>query len=52
MFACIYSKSIPGRRVFAGICLSFRRWWKRLAEDTAVLDVEGCELLFGSPMNW
>src|SRR5438132_2753803 len=48
MFACIYIPKIPD-----GVCLKdfaycFSPLVEETAADTVVLDIEGCELLFGS----
>jgi len=48
MFASIYSKSIPAGVSLADFAYSFSPLVEETAEDTVVLDVEGCELLFGS----
>jgi protein ImuB len=48
MFACIYSKSVPAGASLSGFAYAFSPLVEETAEDTMVLDVEGCELLFGS----
>ena len=48
MFACIYSQSIPDGVSLPEFAYSFSPLVEETAEDTVVLDVEGCELLFGS----
>src|SRR6266496_1820248 len=51
MFACIHS---PGqqkerRALLADCAYAFSPLVEETAESTVVLDIEGCELLFGSP---
>ena len=48
MFACIYGKSIPDGVSLPEFAYGFSPLVEETAEDTVVLDVEGCELLFGS----
>jgi len=48
MFACIYSQSIPDGVSLQDFAYSFSPLVEETAIDTVVLDVEGCELLFGS----
>src|ERR1700730_2521765 len=48
MFASIYSKSIPDGVSLPEFAYAFSPLVEETAEDTVVLDVEGCELLFGS----
>ena len=48
MFACIYSQSIPDGVSLRDFAYSFSPLVEETAADTVVLDVEGCELLFGS----
>src|SRR2546428_12685102 len=48
MFACIYGQSIPDGVAFPDFGYSFSPLVEETAVDTVVLDVEGCELLFGS----
>src|SRR2546427_12555852 len=47
MFACIY-QSIPDGVSLPDFAYSFSPLVEETAIDTVVLDVEGCELLFGS----
>jgi protein ImuB len=49
MFACIYAQQIPGELSLAEFAYSFSPLVEETAPDTAVIDVEGCALLFGSP---
>ena len=44
MFASIYSKSIPDAVSLPEFAYSFSPLVEETAEDTVVLDVEGCEL--------
>ena len=48
MFACVYSQSIPDGVSLQDFAYSFSPLVEETAIDTVVLDVEGCELLFGS----
>jgi protein ImuB len=48
MFACIYGQSIPDGVSLQDFAYSFSPLVEETATDTVVLDVEGCELLFGS----
>jgi protein ImuB len=48
MFACIYGQSIPDGVALPDFAYSFSPLVEETAIDTMVLDVEGCELLFGS----
>ena len=48
MFACIYSQSVPDSVLLQDFACSFSPLVEETAADTVVLDVEGCELLFGS----
>ena len=48
MFACIYGQSIPDGVSLQDFAYSFSPLVEETAIDTVVLDVEGCELLFGS----
>jgi protein ImuB len=48
MFACIYGQSIPDGVALPDFAYSFSPLVEETAIDTVVLDVEGCELLFGS----
>ncbi len=48
MFACIYGQSIPDDVSLQDFAYSFSPLVEETAVNTVVLDVEGCELLFGS----
>ncbi len=48
MFAAIYSQSIPSEVSLADFAYAFSPLVEVTASDTVVIDVEGCELLFGS----
>src|SRR2546428_11935238 len=48
MFACIYGQSIPDGVSLQDFAYSFSPLVEETAADTVVLDIEGCELLFGS----
>ena len=47
MFACIYAEKIPGG--LRDFVYSFSPLMEEIAADTVVSDIEGCDLLFGSP---
>ncbi|HUS12597.1 MAG TPA: hypothetical protein VMZ30_19160 [Pyrinomonadaceae bacterium] len=49
MFACIYAQQLPAERSLAEFAYSFSPLVEETAHDTAVIDVEGCALRFGSP---
>ena len=49
MFACIYGQQIPAEVSLAEFAYSFSPLVEETASDTAVIDVEGCALRFGSP---
>jgi protein ImuB len=49
MFAGIYGQSIPSEVSLADFAYAFSPVVEETARDTVVIDVEGCELLFGSP---
>ena len=46
MFACIHTQGLPSLTEFA---YGFSPVVEEVRQDTVVIDVEGCELLFGSP---
>ncbi len=48
MFACIYSSKIAGELSLADFAYTFSPVVEETRPDTVVIDVEGCELLFGS----
>jgi protein ImuB len=48
MFACIYSQSVSDSVLLQDFAYSFSPLVEETAADTVVLDVEGCDLLFGS----
>src|SRR6185503_9919966 len=49
MFACIYAQQISAELSLAEFAYSFSPLVEETAPDTAVIDVEGCALRFGSP---
>jgi len=49
MFACIYAQQISAELSLAEFAYSFSPLVEEAAPDTAVIDVEGCALRFGSP---
>ena len=49
MFACIYVRQTPGELSLAEFAYSFSPLVEETTPDTAVIDVEGCALRFGSP---
>jgi protein ImuB len=49
MFACIYVRQTPGELSLAEFAYSFSPLVEETTHDTAVIDVEGCALRFGSP---
>ena len=48
MFAAIYGQSIPSEVSLANFAYAFSPVVEETTRDTVVIDVEGCELLFGS----
>ena len=48
MFACIYYQKIRGEVSLTDFAYAFSPLIEEITADTVVLDVEGCELLFGS----
>jgi protein ImuB len=48
MFACIYSQNIKESLSLADFAYAFSPLVEETKPDTVVIDVEGCELLFGS----
>lgn len=48
MFACIYSKDVSDVVSLSEFAYAFSPLVEETTEDTVVLDVEGCELIFGS----
>jgi len=48
MFACIYTQNFVDRVSLSDFAYAFSPLVEETAVDTVVLDVEGCELLFGS----
>jgi len=48
MFACIYGQKIPGGTSLVDFAYGFSPLVEDTAVDTVVIDIEGCELLFGS----
>jgi protein ImuB len=49
MFACIYARQMPAELSLAEFAYSFSPLVEETTRDTAVIDVEGCALRFGSP---
>src|SRR6266498_578942 len=48
MFLCIFSKSAPDNVSLVDFAYGFSPIVEETAHDTVVMDIEGCELLFGS----
>jgi protein ImuB len=48
MFACIYTRNLPDGVVLSDFAYAFSPLVEETAVDTVVIDVEGCDLLFGS----
>jgi len=48
MFACIYDQKIPDGTSLVDFAYGFSPLVEDTAVDTVVIDIEGCELLFGS----
>ncbi|HXI89792.1 MAG TPA: DNA polymerase Y family protein [Blastocatellia bacterium] len=49
MFACVYSPNLENYAALVNCAYAFSPLVEETAENTVVLDIEGCELLFGSP---
>jgi protein ImuB len=49
MFACVHSKQKDCKALLGDCASAFSPLVEETADDTVVLDIEGCELLFGSP---
>ncbi|HEV2826682.1 MAG TPA: hypothetical protein VGW76_03705, partial [Pyrinomonadaceae bacterium] len=49
MFACIYAQKLPAELSLADFAYSFSPLVEETTRETAVIDVEGCALRFGSP---
>jgi protein ImuB len=49
MFACVYSPDLESYAALVNCAYAFSPLVEETAESTVVLDIEGCELLFGSP---
>ena len=49
MFACVYSPGLKNHSALVDCAYAFSPLVEETAENTVVLDIEGCELLFGSP---
>jgi protein ImuB len=49
MFACIHAPEVPAGLTLLEFAYDFSPVVEELREGTVVIDVEGCELLFGSP---
>ena len=48
MFAGIYARSVPSELSLADFAYAFSPLVEETASNIVVVDVEGCELLFGS----
>ena len=48
MFACVHSKQEDCKALLVNCAYAFSPLVEETADDTVVLDIEGCELLFGS----
>lgn len=51
MFACVYSPNLESARSLVDCAYAFSPLVEETAENTVVLDIDGCELLFGSPRD-
>jgi protein ImuB len=49
MFACVHSPNLENYAALVDCAFAFSPLVEETAENTVVLDIEGCELLFGSP---
>jgi len=49
MFACVYSPDLENYAALVDCAYAFSPLVEETAGNTVVLDIEGCELLFGSP---
>src|ERR1700752_5254713 len=49
MFACIHAAQIPASLSLTEFAYGFSPVVEEIGKGTVVIDVEGCELLFGSP---
>ena len=49
MFACIYSPNLENYAALLDCAYAFSPLVEETAANVVVLDIEGCELLFGSP---
>jgi protein ImuB len=49
MFACVHSPHLKNYAVLLDCAYTFSPLVEETAADTATLDIEGCELLFGAP---
>jgi protein ImuB len=49
MFACVYSPNLKNYAALVDCAYAFSPLVEETAENAVVLDIEGCELLFGSP---
>ena len=48
MFACVHSREKNCKALLVDCAYAFSPLVEETADDTVVLDIEGCELLFGS----
>ena len=51
MFACVYATGVSDRLALVELAYGFSPRVEETACDTVVLDIEGCELLFGRPRD-
>jgi len=49
MFACVYSPNLKHYAALVDCAYAFSPLVEETAQNTVVLDIEGCDLLFGSP---
>ena len=49
MFACVYSHNLKSYEALVDCAYAFSPLVEETADNTVVLDIEGCELLVGSP---
>ncbi len=49
MFICLHSQNLAAGVSLSDFAYSFSPLVEKTADDTVVIDVEGCDLLFGSP---
>src|SRR5262245_40900212 len=49
MFACVYSLGLKSYEMLVNCAYAFSPLMEQTTEHTVLLDIEGCEVLFGSP---